>query len=87
MLEWLLDVRWSPYVVGIGIGERLNEDGVDKAEDGRVCPDPQAEAHDRGQSQAGPPGEEAKGLAEVVVESPHESSRFLVPVVWFRPVG
>ncbi len=64
------------HAVGLGIGERLEQDGVDDGEDGGVGSDAEGEAAMAVRVKAGLRDEHAEGVAEVLPEITHGGATF-----------
>ena len=60
------------HAVGLGIGERLEQDGVDDGEDGGVGSDAEGEGGDGGDGEGRVRDEHAEGIFEVVPEIAHD---------------
>ena len=65
-------------LVGVGVGQRLQQDGVDDGEDGAVGADPEGEGENGGGREAGRAREGAGAAAGILperVEKPHADLR------------
>ena len=61
---------------GVGVGERLEQDGVDDGEDGGVGSDAEGERGDGSEGKAGIVGEHAQRMLDVVPEGAHSVLRW-----------
>ena len=66
------DVHHLHDAVGVGIAERLEENGVDHGEDGGVGSDAEGDGGDGGDGEGGTGEEGAEGVAKVLPEIIHE---------------
>jgi len=66
--------------VGLGIVEGFKKDGVDDAEDGRVCPDAKRQGGDRGDGERGVGDQHAKRILKVVAKITHRFA--ILPRGW-----
>src|SRR5580704_17490412 len=64
------------HTVGLGISERLKDDGVDDGEDSGVSSDAEGDGGDRGDGEGRARDERAEGLAEVLPEITHDGTAF-----------
>jgi hypothetical protein len=62
--------------VGLGVGEQLQEDGVDDGDDCGVGSDAEGDGGDGGQGEGRAPDEHAERVAEVLPEITHDAAPF-----------
>ena len=63
-------VRELQHTIGLGIGERLEQDGVDNGKDRGVGSDAKGNGRDGGEGESRVRDERAQGVAEIVRKSP-----------------
>jgi hypothetical protein len=72
----LIGVQELHHTVGLGISERLEQDGVHDGEDGSVDADAEGDGGDGGDGEGWVRHKRAEGVAEVLPEINHDGTAF-----------